>query len=103
MRRPSTLVSLATALLVCAFFLCFAASGLRSYFTADDMMNLYTWWSEPAGKLVKANLLFFSNAYRPMGGVFYTSLFALFGFQPLPFRVACLLLLLANLWLLRPL
>ncbi len=90
---------MAAALVIAAQFAWFAGAGLRSYFSPDDMMNLYGSWSQPAWKLVGANLLYWSGAYRPMGGLFYATLFALFGFNPLPFRIACFAILLLNLLL----
>jgi hypothetical protein len=49
--------------------------------------------------ILRANVLFFSPSYRPMGGLFYRSLFAAFGFHPLPFRIAFFLFLTVNLGL----
>jgi len=43
--------------------------------------------------LLLDNLRFWSTAYRPFGGVFYASLYRVFGFHPLPFRIACFALL----------
>ena len=97
--RASKFVPVAAALVIAAQFAWFAGAGLRSYFSPDDVMNLYRAWSQPAWKLVGANLLYCSGAFRPMGGLFYATLFALFGFNPLPFRIACFVILLLNLLL----
>lgn len=70
-----------TALIVLAYYLFFVWPSLRMYFDNDDMMNLYLAWSKPV-----------FDSYRPLGALFYRSLFALFGFNPLPFRIACLAL-----------
>src|SRR5207247_1667757 len=81
------------------YFLALAGEGIRAFFSPDDLMNLYTYFQRPAGDLARANLLFYSNFFRPMGGVAYRLLYALFGFHPLPFRLACFALLLFNLYL----
>jgi len=49
--------------------------------------------------LVKADLFYFSPAYRPAGALFYRPLFEKFGLFSPPYRVVCFLLLVANLWL----
>ncbi|HTP33533.1 MAG TPA: glycosyltransferase family 39 protein [Candidatus Acidoferrales bacterium] len=76
---------------VCAMS-AFAADGWRAYFTPDDMMNLYGAWSASPVELLQG--------HRPLGGLVYRALFAVFGLNPLPFRVVCMCLVLANLWLL---
>ena len=93
------LISVAAALCILFYFLVLAGEGVHAYFSPDDLMNLYGYWQRPLGDLVRANLLFYSNFFRPMGGVFYRLVYALAGFHPLPFRVACYFLLLFNLYL----
>jgi hypothetical protein len=89
MPAPRTRAALACAFLIGALFFAFAGDGLRSYFTPDDMMNLYFAWSAPI-----------LHADRPVGALVYRGLFALFGLHPLPYRVLAYALLLANLGLL---
>jgi hypothetical protein len=89
-----------TILSAIACLFVFAGGGLRAYFTADDVMNLYFAWSSSLGQLLKDNLIFFSGAIRPLGSLAYRVLLALFGFNPLPYRLVCFTLLLANLGLL---
>jgi hypothetical protein len=79
------------------FFWVFAAGGLSGGFTTDDLANMNVYEGQSTGALVRANLLFFSPVYRPAGAVFYRPLYALFGFTPYPFRVACFVLLSLNL------
>jgi hypothetical protein len=79
--------------------LCLAGTGLGAYFTGDDMMNLYGAWSKPWKDLLLDNLRYYSPAYRPLGALFYRSLFGVFGFHPLPFRVMSFAILFANLGL----
>src|SRR5436853_4086125 len=83
--------TIGATLVICAM-LAFAADGVRAYFTPDDMMNLYGAWSASVTELLQG--------HRPLGGLVYRGLFAVFGLSPLPFRVVCFSLLLANLALL---
>jgi hypothetical protein len=77
------------ALAIAGVFLAFAGDGLRAYFTPDEMMNLYGAWFRPL-----------AESRRPVGDLFYRVLFASAGLNPLPYRVACYVLLGANLGLL---
>ena len=79
------------------FFFTGAGQGLAAYFTTDDLVNMNYYQSQPVSSIVKANILFFSPSYRPLGGLFYRSLFAVFGFDPWPYRIGCFLLLTINL------
>ena len=81
-----------TAVFLLAWFLFFIWRSLYIYFDQDDMMNLYLAWSKPLGQVVRANFFFWSDFYRPMGALFYRANYALWGFNPMPFRVVCLLL-----------
>jgi hypothetical protein len=72
-----------------ALFLGFAGDGLTAYFTPDDMMNLYTAWFRPL-----------ATQDRPLGALVYRVIFAMFGLDPLPYRIFCFLLLGVNLALL---
>jgi len=82
--------------LTCAYFLALAHEGLGAYFMPDDMMNLYGYWTQPFEWSSLVN--FFGDVFRPGGALFYLPLFHWFGFDPLPFRIACFALLLFNLW-----
>lgn len=81
------------------YFLAFTWQGLGAYFNTDDLVNLNIYASQSVGTTLKENLLYFSPAYRPMGGLFYQPLFALFGLNPRPFRIVCFLFLGVNLYL----
>jgi hypothetical protein len=81
--------SIGACLVTLAIFWKFAGDGVRAYFTPDDMMNLYGACFRP---LLQSD--------RPLGALFYRTMFAAFGLNPLPYRIACMLLLLANLALL---
>jgi NADH:ubiquinone oxidoreductase subunit K len=83
-----------TAAIILAWFFFFTRKSLSLYFDSDDMMNLYLAWSKPLAEV-----------YRPVGALFYRGLFALCGFNPLPFRIACLAIGVVNMglcwWFLR--
>jgi hypothetical protein len=87
-----------TAFLI-TWFLVFAGPGIHVYFSGDDMMNLYGAWSPPFTHLLKGNLLFFSTENRPLGSLWYRAIFAVAGFDPMPFRAVALAILLGNIWL----
>lgn len=86
-----------TAAIVLAYFLFFTWRSVHLYFDQDDMLNLYMAWSKPPGEALRALLFYWSDFYRPLGGLFYTSIFAVAGFDPLPFRVICLALGIVNI------
>jgi len=62
-------------------------------------MNLNFHLTPSFPELLRSNLTYWSTAYRPMGGIFYVAIYRLAGLRPMPFRVLCFVLLLANLWL----
>jgi hypothetical protein len=90
---------IASAVLLAACFLCFAWDGLGARWADDDMMNLYQAWQPGPWQLLLSQLRPWHGGYRPMGGAFYAVLYAMFGLNPRPYRVAILLLLGFNLWL----
>ena len=84
---------------VVSIWIWFTRDGLASYFSGDDLMNIYLAWQKPLQRLAGENLLFFSAGYRPFGNLVYRLLFEVAGFHPLPFRIACFALLFLNLYL----
>src|SRR6266481_10020590 len=95
-----SILSALGALLIGVYFLTLAGQGLGAGFTTDDLVNLSAYQNQSPAAVVKAIALYFSPSYRPLGGLFYRPLFAFAGFQPLPYRIACFLLLAGNLGLL---
>jgi hypothetical protein len=87
-RRAPLLAGLAIG----GMFVAFAGDGVGAYFTPDDMMNLYVSWSASPAALLRND--------RPLGALVYRVMFARFGLHPLPYRILCMALLLANLALL---
>lgn len=68
------------------------------YYTTDDVMNLWKYWTWPVSRLVTANIFFWTSYYRPFGGLIYRPLFALFGFNPRPLYLVYYAFLLLNLY-----
>jgi hypothetical protein len=97
--KSSALLSILAGLFIACFFLFFTWRGLLVYYTGDDMMNLYGYWTEPWSTLIKQNVFFWTTSYRPFGGVIYRTLFAIFGFNPYPEYVIYFGAMIANLWL----
>jgi hypothetical protein len=93
-------LALAAGVALFARFVFLVRGGLASWFDPDDLMNLHYYWIRPWSALLKANLAFWSSYYRPAGGLFYRSIYTLWGFHPLPFRIAVLALLSVNFALL---
>ena len=99
-RRERTLALLGAAF-IAVYFFSLTHDALHAYFALDDSGNLYRAWYYPLGELFRANLLFFltSPFYRPMGSAWYRAIFSVAGYDPVPFHVANLAILTANLWL----
>lgn len=87
----------AAGLLVVAYFVYITRHVFQAWLLWDDVFNLHYYWSHPLGELVKGNLLFFSNYFRPLGGFFFLGLYRLFGLNATLFHVATLAILLINL------
>jgi hypothetical protein len=88
--------------IILAYFLSFTHGGLGTYFSRDDMLNiafLHGYGRVPLPVLAAEAVAVFTPEYRPVGGAYYRTLYALFGLAPLPFRVAFFALLIVNLGL----
>jgi hypothetical protein len=97
--RCNRLLAGLAAVFIACFFLFFTWRGLLVYYTGDDLMNLYGYWSQPVSALVRGNIFFWTPYYRPFGGIIYRTLFAIFGFNPYPEYVVFFAAMLLNLWL----
>ena len=71
--------------------------GLHSWFSEDDLLNIYYCWSKPFSALLRGNIVFFSHYSRPMGELLLYVLYSAFGFNPAPFNVVRMLLCFASL------
>ena len=84
------------------YFLLLAGNGLNAFFSGDDIQNLvrlHDCFHTPLLEIAQQALTVVSGAYRPVGGLFYRSIYAVFGFDPLPFRTAAFALMGVNLLL----
>ena len=101
MQKSDRLLFTAGALFIGGYFLLLTGHTVHGYFSPDDMMNLYKAWSLPLGLLIKGNLLFFLHSpyYRPLAEAWYRLVYYFAGFNPQPFKVINLLILLANIFL----
>jgi hypothetical protein len=89
------------ALAVAGFFLSFSLRAVDVHFSSDEVMNIYWYWEPGAWRVLWANIVW-CKIIRPMGGVYYLPLFHLFGFNPWPYTVVRLaVLLFVSLLLLR--
>ncbi|QOY90661.1 hypothetical protein [Paludibaculum fermentans] len=100
MRLHISPVNTLLVLIAFGWFLLFAHKGLAAPFSGDDLMNLHGYLCHSPVSLIVDNLCYWSTSYRPLGGLFYVLFYSWFGFDPLPFRVACFGLLALNLGLL---
>jgi hypothetical protein len=85
------------AVIALAYFGYFVLPGLHGRFNDDDPYNIYYFWSRGGSALVRGLIFFFSTYYRPMGGVYFFSLYEIFGLNPLPYHIAITILLLLNM------
>jgi hypothetical protein len=93
---------IACVLVLVVYFAASSSGGLNAYFTGDDAGNLlhsHKYWEHSLADVIGSCLRVATPAFRPLGGVFYFTLYKLAGFNPLPFRAVCLTLMLANLLL----
>ena len=100
MQRPPVGKLLAAGLTILVYFLFLAGDGLRVNFSGDDLTNiafLHGYGRVSLGAMLAQALSVFSPEYRPVGGLYYRSLFALFGLHPAPFRIAFFTLLVLNM------
>jgi hypothetical protein len=95
-----TLAAIALFLIGCYFFR-LTRHALSTGLSSDDLMNLHRSWFFPLRALIKANLLFFlpSDFGRPLGSLWYRSIFYFAGFHGAPFHAAGLAILFVNIFL----
>jgi len=81
------------------YFAWFNWDTVRVHLAADDIMNLVRAWRlKPLGLLL-AQCEAWRGFDRPLAGLFSVPLFSVFGLNPVPYHVALLFLLAANLYL----
>ncbi len=90
-RRVRRIARAGSILFAVAFvfhFCHFTLGGLNSWFSSDDLMNLYNAWTRSLPELIASNFAIFVPYTRPLGQAFYLALYWLFGFDPMVFNVA---------------
>jgi hypothetical protein len=95
LKRASWFVALGIAL----YFVYFAHGALRAHFAVDDPMNLGIYWKRGLWANLADVVMLWRHSYRPMGAVFYLPIYDVFGMNPLPYRIAVMALLAANVFL----
>jgi len=93
LRRPVILAA------VLAYFVALEQDRIGTYFAADDMMNLATYFRMGPWGALESQFLVWRGFYRPMGAAFYLPLFHWFGLNPAPFQIAILSILALNIFL----
>jgi hypothetical protein len=87
------------AAIMAALTLYYAAFGwdrIRTYFAADDMMNMGQYFLLGPWKALGAQFLLWKGFYRPMGAAFYLPLYHWFGLNPVPFQATIFIILGVN-------
>lgn len=89
----------ATGAVIALYSLALTHWGIFTNFVGDDVVNiafLHGYGHKTLGVILTEALSIFTPAYRPVGGLYYRSLFALVGFHPFSFRVVFFTLLAVN-------
>lgn len=84
---------------IAAYFLYFASGAVRAHFAIDDPMNLGFYWRRGLVTSLADVAMLWRASYRPMGAAFYLPIYNAFGMNPLPYRIAVLAILAANIFL----
>ena len=90
---------MAATIFLIAYFVYFAKDGLRGRFALDDLANTFYYFHRGNWSVFQALIEFPSTYLRPMGALFYLPIFHFAGFNPLPYRIAGLLILAMNVFL----
>jgi hypothetical protein len=90
------------ALLVFAYVWFKAPIIWQADWSHDDLMNAYRAMTTSWSDLLQQTVFFWqpTPVFRPLGEIFYKVLWGLFGFDPLPWRLACGALLTLNAFIL---
>ena len=97
--NPPRVVARVCVYALAIYFFWFAGPGLFHFFTHDDLANLARAQADSFGAVARANILYFSPSYRPLGALFYRTFHEMFSLHPLPSRIFCFAVLLAEFWL----
>ncbi|MGH9340644.1 MAG: hypothetical protein ACRD1R_13885 [Acidobacteriota bacterium] len=87
-------------LFVLAYTMVFIWPMFSSFFSGDDLMNLFYYYFYGGWQVVTSNVFFWTSYRRPLGGLLYLTLYYTFGMNPLPYYLLAFLIFAANLALL---
>src|SRR5579871_557838 len=90
---------LAGAALLAAYFVVILRDLPSMRFELDDPNNIWIYWNAGFRRVLAANLTFWSTFYRPLGGLWYLTLFSLAKLDPLVYHLSRVPFLAANVWL----
>jgi hypothetical protein len=83
-------------LAIIGYCLAFGWRGIYAHFSADDPQNMSWAWRDGFWLVIWHNITFWSTAYRPMGQIYYLSIFKIFGMNPLPYRAGLISIAVIN-------
>ena len=86
--------------LVIAWFLFLNKRAFAEQFNSDDITNLVVPFVRGFEWAIHGSVLFWTGAIRPLGGLFYLTIYQIAGYHALPFRLAAIFFLVLNLVLL---
>src|SRR5579863_7353536 len=90
----------AAAAFLIAYFVYFSRDSLQVPHPVDAIGNIgYFYRHSGALRLVLSQFVPWGGFFRQMSGLFYVAIFSGFGLNPVPYHVATLLVLLANVYL----
>lgn len=93
-------LSVLAALFIFSYFLLFSYNGLSTHLSFDDGMNfvaMHHQFEVTIWRNVLDCLKVFTIANRPLGALFYRPMYAMFGFNPVPYRIVVYLFLVFNI------
>jgi hypothetical protein len=93
-------LSILAGIFILTYFWVFSYDGLHAFFTYDDgmaLVALHGVFKTPFWKNILEVLEVFTKAFRPAGSIFWRGLYAVFGFDPLPYRIIIHLMLVMNI------
>lgn len=98
---PQGVLHLVLGIVIATYFFALTRDSLAAGFTHDDLMNMWLAWKHRFPEHLRDVALFFTPAatFRPAGSILYSTLFEIFGFRPEYFRIACHLILAADVTL----
>ena len=94
--RANSWRGLALAVFLIGYFLYFNWGSLRVHFALDDLGNIRHYFEIPPAQRALGCFLVWRGDFRPLGALFYLSLYHFSGLNPVPYQGALLAILAAN-------